>query len=255
MIVLPDLAVALVHHPRGLAVHVHRLGVGLQQSDGGILERLARVRERALQATRQARTMAELDSMRRAVIGKAGTLLEVRCSIGALTAPEDRKRVGAALGQAQQELVEALRVREQELLDSEPALTTPLDVTLPAPMVNTGGLHPTIQLMYDLNDAFTALNFEVYEGSEISSELFEFDYMNFPPDRPARESMDTYWLDGSSEKSGKDRLCVWSHLTGASVRYMQEHAPPFRFAYPGRVYRNESADARHERAFFNTRCL
>lgn len=226
-----------------------------QEPDGDILERLARVRERALQGARRARTMAELDSMRREVVGKTGTLLEVRRSIGALKAPEERKKVGAALGQAQLEVVEALRMREQELLDSEPALTTPLDVTLPAPAVNAGGLHPTVQLMYDLNDAFVALNFEVYEGPEISSELFEFDYMNFPQDHPARESMDTYWLDGSSGKSGKDRLCLRPHLTGASVRYMQERTPPFRFVYPGRVYRNESTDARHERAFFQYEVL
>ncbi|MGH3699598.1 MAG: hypothetical protein ACRDQY_09060 [Pseudonocardiaceae bacterium] len=101
--------------------------------------------------------------------------------------------------------------------------------------------------------AFTALNFEVYEGPEISSEIFEFDHMKFPPDHPARESMDTYWLDESNEKSGKDRLCLRPHLTGASVRYMREHAPPFRFVYPGHAYRNESTDTRHERAFFNTR--
>ena len=203
---------------------------------------------------RGARTMAELDDVRRKVVGRAGALLEVRRSIGAIET-KDRKQIGVALGEAQAEVQEALAVREQELLDSEPALATPLDVTLPAPVVGVGGLHPTIQLMYDLNDAFAALNFEVYEGPEISSELFEFDYMNFPPDHPARESMDTFWLEGYLDKTGADRLCLRPHLTGASVRYMREHTPPFRFVYPGRVYRNESTDARHERAFFQYEVL
>jgi phenylalanyl-tRNA synthetase alpha chain len=113
-------------------------------------------------------------------------------------------------------------------------------------------------MMYDLNDAFAALNFEVFEGPEVTSELYEFDHMNFPPDHPARESMDTYWLEGagvSAEARGADRLAIRPHLTGGSVRYMQRHKPPFRFVYPGRVYRNETTDARHERAFFQYEAL
>ena len=79
--------------------------------------------------------------------------------------------------------------------------------------------------------------------------------LTFPPDHPARESMDTYWLAGCENKKGKDRLCLRPHLTGASVRYMLDHEPPFRFVYPGRVYRNESTDASHERAFFQYEAL
>ncbi|MPZ66412.1 MAG: phenylalanine--tRNA ligase subunit alpha [Pseudonocardiaceae bacterium] len=224
------------------------------EPDESLLERLTTVHKRALRELRAAQTMAELDSVRRTVLGRAGELLQIRRSIGTLKL-EDRRVVGAALGSAQQEVTATLQVREQELLDVEPALAEPFDVTVPAPMVDSGGLHPTIQLMYDLNDAFAALNFEVYEGPEISSELFEFDYMNFSPEHPARESMDTFWLAGSRDSSGSERLCLRPHLTGASVRYMREHPPPFRFVYPGRAYRNESTDSRHERAFFQYEVL
>jgi phenylalanyl-tRNA synthetase alpha chain len=207
---------------------------------------LARVRDEALVGIREARTVAELDGVRRQVVGRAATLLEVRRAIGSLPA-KDRKLIGAAFGRAQQQVQDALAGRELELLDREPALAAPLDVTLPAPVVGVGALHPTVQLMYDLNDAFAALNFEVYEGPEISSERFEFDHLNFPPGHPARESMDTFWLEGSEGEVGTERLCLRPHLTGASVRYMTGHTPPFRLVYPGRVYRNESTDARHER--------
>jgi phenylalanyl-tRNA synthetase alpha chain len=219
-----------------------------------LLKRIAHAREQALTSVNGAKTLAQLDSVRRDYIGKAGILLEVRRSIGALET-DDRKQVGASLAVAQQEVTDAVGAREQELLDGEPALLVPLDVTLPAPVVGAGGLHPTIQMMYDLNDAFAALNFEIYSGPEISSELFEFDYMNFPAEHPARESMDTYWLDGSRAVSGGDRLCLRPHLTGSSIRYMREHEPPFRFVYPGRVYRNESTDARHERSFYQYEVL
>jgi len=208
----------------------------------------------AVAAAREAKTLAELDAVRRNVIGKSGTVSIIRRKIGSL-GEQERRSVGAAVTEAQRSISEALDLREEELLDSEPVLATPLDVTLPGIPPEDGGLHPTVQMMYDLNDAFASLNFAVYEGPEISSELFEFDYMNFPPDHPARESMDTFWLTGAGALHGTDRLCLRPHLTGASVRYMQRHEPPFRFVYPGRAYRNETTDARHERAFFQYEVL
>jgi phenylalanyl-tRNA synthetase alpha chain len=219
-----------------------------------LLRRVERLRGSALTEVREAATVAELDRVRRATIGRSGELAQVRMLIGNLEAA-DRRQVGAALNAAQQELAGLITARGEELLNVEPVLDPPLDVTLPGTIAAAGGLHPTIQMMYDLNDAFTALNFAVYEGPEISSELYEFDHMNFPLDHPARETMDTFWLEGSLDKTGKERLCLRPHLTGASVRYMQTHTPPFRFVYPGRVYRNETTDARHERAFFQYEAL
>ena len=212
------------------------------------------IREEALARIRSAATVAELDVVRREALGKSGTLPGLRRGVGALPA-EERRTVGAAIHEAQQAVTAAIEARQQELLDTEPALPRPLDVTLPGLPVGPGGLHPTIQLMYDLNDAFAALNFDLYAGPEVSSELYEFDNLNFPPGHPARESMDTFWLAGMSDREAGDRLSLRPHLTGASVRYMQEHEPPFRFVYPGRVYRNETADARHERAFYQYEVL
>ncbi|MCK9930731.1 hypothetical protein MXD62_26870 [Frankia sp. Mgl5] len=209
---------------------------------------------RTLARVEAAAVLTELDLVRRESLGKSGTLMMVRRQIGQLD-EADRKSVGEAVTSVQQELAAAFTAREQELLDAEPVLAEPFDVTLPAIPAGQGCLHPSVQMMYDLNDAFGTLNFTVYSGPEISSEQFEFDYLNFPPDHPARESMDTYWLSGSAGKSGVERLCLRPHLTGASVRYMLSHGAPMRFVYPGRVYRNESTDARHERAFFQYEVL
>ena len=130
-----------------------------------------------------------------------------------------------------------------------------VDITLPGIEPSNGGLHPITQMCYDLNDAFNSLGFEVYNGPEITSELFAFDNLNFPPEHPARESMDTYWIKDHDRGHGAKRLCLRPHLTGASVRYLQKHGAPARFVYPGRVYRSETTDARHERAFFQYEAL
>jgi phenylalanyl-tRNA synthetase alpha chain len=217
-------------------------------------QRIHHAAEDALRRIAGAASLAQLDAARRASVGKTGALPEIRRRIGALDA-EDRREAGRALAAAQQRVQAALDEREQALLDGEPALAEPFDVTLPAPPAGSGGQHPSVQMMYDLNDAFAALNFEIYAGPEISSERFEFDALNFPPEHPARESMDTYWLAGTENGSGSERLCLRPHLTGASVRHMLRHGAPLRMAYPGRVYRNESTDARHERAFFQYEVL
>ncbi|MFB9236017.1 phenylalanine--tRNA ligase subunit alpha [Plantactinospora siamensis] len=211
-------------------------------------------------AVRAAATPAELAAVRRELLGRSGTLPALRRRIGPLPAA-DRRTAGAALHAVQQQLTAEIETRERDLLDAEPAVAVPLDVTVPGRPVGGGGLHPTTQLRYDLDDAFAALNFEVYAGPEISSERYEFDALNFPPEHPARETMDTYWLAGDAGRAGDgdgpgtDRRCLRPHLTGASVRYLREHPPPVRIVYPGRVYRNESTDARHERAFFQYEVL
>ena len=130
-----------------------------------------------------------------------------------------------------------------------------IDLTLPGTPIKSGALHPITQMCYDLNDAFLSLGFEIFSENDISSEKYAFDNLNFPADHPARQMMDTYWIEGTENKSGTDRLCLRPHLTGASVRRLLEVGAPTRFVYPGRVYRNENTDARHERAFFQYEAL
>ena len=145
--------------------------------------------------------------------------------------------------------------RQEELLTQVSAVPKHIDLTLPGIRPPQGGLHPITQMCYDLNDAFRSLGFEIFSEDEITSELYGFDSLNFTPDHPARESMDTYWIEGHDKGTGAERLCLRPHLTGASVRYMQSHSAPYRFVYPGRVYRNENTDARHERAFYQYEAL
>ena len=212
------------------------------------------LRSKMLSSIQSAVSPEDLETLRQNFLGKKGELTLLLKSLGSLE-PDARKSVGAAVNKAKDEVSTAIEERKVSLLDLEPAVSPALDVTLPGIAPLSGALHPTIQMMYDLNDAFTALNFEVYEGPEVTSELYEFDNLNFPPDHPARESMDTYWVQGTEDKQSGERLCIRPHLTGASVRYMQTHKPPFRFVYPGRVYRSEATDARHERAFFQYEAL
>ena len=214
------------------------------------IERLAAQAEHRIKAVDSA---DELEKLRVELLGKKGEVTRILKALGSLEASQ-RRDVGAAVNQLKDRLTADLARRKDELTDSAP-LSDRIDVTLPGTGRALGGIHPIAQMISDLNEVFVSLNFDIFEGPEITNELYEFDYLNFPPDHPARESMDTYWLGGYDEQRGAERLCLRPHLTGASVRYMQSHPPPVRFVYPGRVYRNETTDARHERAFFQYEAL
>lgn len=208
------------------------------------------------QALAAVQSLEDLEKLREAWLGrKSGRLTLDLKGLGKIADVGERKQAGERINLLKKDVTEALDGKRAQLLEVEPALPSPLDITAPGTRLQVGAAHPIIQMIEDLNDAFRSLNFEVFDGPEISSELYDFDNLNFPPDHPARESMDTYWLAGHEHARGARRLALRPHLTGGSVRYMQRHTPPFRFVYPGRVYRNETTDASHERAFFQYEAL
>ncbi len=217
-------------------------------------ERLKTLRESALAVINASDTSDALTEIKHQYLGKKGELTLILKELAGLD-PEERKQVGKTANEIKQAIIDTLTLREEALISEESCISGAIDLTLPGLFPSSGGLHPITQMCYDLNDAFHSLGFEVFSEDEITSEKYGFDNLNFPPDHPARDTMDTYWLAGYEEKTGADRLCLRPHLTGASVRYLKKHGAPARFVYPGRVYRNENTDARHERAFFQYEAL
>ena len=219
-----------------------------------MLDRLEKVREEGFRRIAEAADRDQLEAVRKELTGKKSALQEVLKSLGGLE-PEMRKSVGMKANEVKNQFAEKLQARADELIASASAVEGEIDLTLPGIEVSEGALHPITQMCYDLNDAFRSLGFEIYSEDDISSEKFAFDNLNFAADHPARASMDTYWLEGTEDKRGSERLCLRPHLTGGSVRYLLEHGAPARFVYPGKVFRNETTDARHERAFFQYEAL
>ncbi|MDD7434670.1 MAG: phenylalanine--tRNA ligase subunit alpha [Peptoniphilaceae bacterium] len=204
--------------------------------------------EEAQKRIEKAASNEELDAIRVEYLGKKGRVTEILKNLKSL-APEMKKEVGQKANAVKQALHDAIHTRQDAIINESPVIQGTLDLTRPGMPVERGALHPITQMMYDLNDAFRSLGFEIFSEDDITSEKYAFDNLNFPPNHPARETMDTYWLAGTEEKHGAERLALRPHLTGASVRYLQRHGAPARFVYPGRVYRNETTDAKHERTF------
>jgi len=197
---------------------------------------------------------AELQDVKTSLLGKQGSLTEILKEIPRLDISE-RAEAGRAANELKNRFSAMIEARREEIELKASEISPDFDCTVPGILPPGGALHPITQMCYDLDDTFRSMGFEIFQESDISSELYVFDNLNFAPDHPAREGMDTYWLAGHDSGKGGDRLCLRPHLTGASVRYMRTHKPPYRFVYPGRAYRNEATDARHDRAFFQYEAL
>jgi phenylalanyl-tRNA synthetase alpha chain len=217
-------------------------------------EKFASLRPSGEERIAASNTVAELQNVKAALIGKQGALTDILKEIPRIDVSL-RPEMGRLANELKDHFTKLMDARSEEIQLSASAIPAGFDLTAPGIAPPGGALHPITQMCYDLNDTFRSMGFEIFQESDITSELYGFDNLNFAPEHPARESMDTYWLAGHDSGRGGDRLCLRPHLTGASVRYLQTHKPPFRFVYPGRVYRNETTDARHERAFFQYEAL
>ncbi len=178
------------------------------------------------------------------MLGRKGSLAAISDDMGKL-APEERARVGKLLNAAKQTLEAALTARK-EVFESA-ALAARLesewiDLTLPAPGIRPGSLHPLTQLQQEIEDLFRSLGFTVLDGFEVEDEYHNFDALNIPADHPARDMQDTFWLEGGN--------LLRTHTSPVQVRGMETLPLPLRMIAPGRVFRNESVDASHEHTFY-----
>ena len=123
-----------------------------------------------------------------------------------------------------------------------------MDFTLPGKKIEVGHVHPITQFMRKIVGFFTQLGFEVVEGPEVETEEYSFDKLNIPKNHPARDMWDTFWL--KNDKPGSQNLPLRPHTSHVQLRAMETRKPPVRLIVPGRVFRHEATDARHETTFY-----
>jgi phenylalanyl-tRNA synthetase alpha chain len=152
--------------------------------------------------------------------------------------PEERpdfgKRVNALKDRAQERLEEAKARLEREQHEGGPDI----DRTLPGRRGFAGSTHPLTQTLDEILRILRGLGFSTYEGPEIETDWHNFTALNFPPDHPARDMQDTFFLKGPPE--GAEPRVLRTHTSPGQIRIMENQAPPIRVAVPGRVYRNEA---------------
>jgi phenylalanyl-tRNA synthetase alpha chain len=153
---------------------------------------------------------------------------ELKREVGKLQ-NETRKAVEAALEEAQEAVTAAAHNREA------------IDVTLPGPARPLGARHPLRLVLEECIQIFRALGYSVAEGPEIESFFYNFEALNFPPDHPAVDEMDTLFVE--------DKMLLRTHTSPCQIRIMEASTPPLRYVVHGKVYRNDAPDATHSPMF------
>jgi phenylalanyl-tRNA synthetase alpha chain len=214
---------------------------------GNLAERVAALRgefDRELQA---ASTSAALQAVRDRFLGrKAGALTDLMGSLRALSADE-KKTAGQQLNALKGELEARLDAKGGALAGAARSarLTSErIDVTLPGRLPAQGGRHPLTIVREEIEDIFLGMGYLVYDGPEVEDDYHCFEALNMPPEHPARDMQDTFYLAGPSG------LLLRTHTSSGQIRYMLDnpHPPEVRLICPGRVYRRDD-DITHSPMF------
>ena len=185
-------------------------------------------------------------------LGKKGEITGLMKTLGALS-PDERNQAGQALNDLKDAVSAALDTRKALLGDA--AIDTKLksetlDLTLPVRPEAEGRLHPISQTIDEIIAIFGEMGFSVAEGPDIEDDFHNFTALNIPPDHPARQMQDTFYLPARDSKGGADggQMVLRTHTSPVQVRTMQTVKPPIRVICPGRTYRVDS-DMTHSPMF------
>jgi len=205
---------------------------------------LKSLKNRAENEIKKAEDLKELNEIFKKYLGKKGQLTQVLKSLEKLP---KAKRV--KIGKEANEIKNFLRIKFdqkaqeiKEKIKKEAEEKEWIDITAPGKKPILGHLHPLTQVKRKTEEIFQAMGFSVVEGPEIETEWYNFDALNIPPEHPARDLWDTFYL--------KDKLVLRTHTTPVDVRYMEKNNPPLRIITIGRVFRHEATDASHEVNFY-----
>ena len=215
-----------------------------------MLDELRQVEEEARSSLRVVQSGENLEIWRRRYLGKNGALTEMLRSVGDLP-KDERPAFGRAANEAKRGLEEAFQRRADELerQDTERELRGGgVDVTLPGRPIGPGHLHITTQTLRQIYAIFADMGFQVYEAPEVETDELNFGLLNMPPDHPARDMWDTFWVE--------EGVVMRTHTSPGQIRAMREYCPePIRVILPGKCYRYEQVSARSEHQFYQVEGL
>jgi phenylalanyl-tRNA synthetase alpha chain len=186
------------------------------------------------------KTADELEAIRVKYLGRKSEVMDILSNVRFLE-PEERKTVGRDANILKKEMEERLEKKRLELKggNQDRNLEQILDITEPSQKNYIGSTHIISQIIDDVLEVFGQFGFEYAKGPEIETDWYCFERLNMPPEHPARDMQDTFYLDEECH------ILPRTHTSAVQIRYAEKHEPPFRIVVPGRVYRNETVDARH----------
>jgi phenylalanyl-tRNA synthetase alpha chain len=159
-----------------------------------------------------------------------------------------KKEVGFLANSIKQEMTEQITSFKNKL-ENDNNKKVYFDPSLPGKLEEKGHLHPTTQVMQEIEELFISMGFIILDGPELESDYYNFTALNFPKHHPAREMQDTFFVD-KKNKDGEYDMIMRTHTSPMQIRAMKKYGAPLKVLVPGRCFRNEATDARHEHTFY-----
>jgi phenylalanyl-tRNA synthetase alpha chain len=210
--------------------------------------KLEKLKTEALLAIKAAKDSSELENLQNKLLGrKSGELTGIMRGLKEL-ADDVRKDVGSLANSVRSEIEKRLQEKQflferetwEENIEKER-----VDVTQPyLPKKERGHFHPTTIIRNQIEDLFTSMGFTIVDGPELESDYYNFDALNFEPNHPARDTMDTFHIKDESN------WVMRTHTSPNQVRALQKYGAPLRVIVPGKCFRNEATDTRHEHTLY-----
>ena len=157
---------------------------------------------------------------------------------------EERPVIGSLVNEVRDELNNLIEEKEKEFKKEElkrKLETENIDVTEPSKKIDLGSLHPITQIIEEVEEIFLGMGYQIADGPEVEKAIYNFDKLNTPPDHPARDIQDTFYIT--------DDILLRSQTSPVQARVMENQKPPIKIICPGAVYRSDSVDATHSPVF------
>lgn len=206
-------------------------------------EKIAKIKENSIKEISNTKDLKELNELRVKYLGKKGELTLILRGMGGLS-PEERPMIGSLVNEVREEIENLIQSKEKEFNAQELLRRLEnenIDVTEPSKKVNLGSLHPITRIIEEAEEIFLGMGYEIADGPEVEKAIYNFDKLNTPPDHPARDVQDTFYIT--------DDIVLRSQTSSVQARVMENKKPPIKIICPGAVYRSDSVDATHSPVF------
>lgn len=188
-------------------------------------------------------SLADIDALRVAYLGKKGELTSVLRGMGALSA-EERPVIGQLANVVREHIESSISTKTKEIKAQETQkklAAQAIDVTMPSGFERQGTLHPINAVSDEMKDLFIGMGYTVADGPEVEFDYYNFEALNIPDSHPARDTQDTFYII--------DNMLLRSQTSSVQIRVMENAKPPIKIICPGKVYRADNVDATHSPIF------
>ncbi|MBE6189881.1 MAG: phenylalanine--tRNA ligase subunit alpha [Alistipes sp.] len=187
---------------------------------------------------------AEIEEFRIRILGKKGELTALMDEFKTV-APELKRELGQKLNALKNEAVTRINTLREELQNSASECGCTIgDMTCPGTAEELGSRHPISLVKNEIVEVFARLGYTVADGPEIEDDQHVFTSLNFPPEHPARDMQDTFFIEKQGTEPNPKDILLRTHTSSIQVRTMEHQKPPIRVICPGRVFRNEAISYR-----------